>query len=146
MERQDIIGESGGGKRFAAMPEKEAMEDQKDFFVLWSTITEACREDIDDAPFDQVCEKIFKNEYPDGKEAMEWLEEETAKICDPQLREKVMGAAEELATKSKYFYLAVGFALGQDYDVSCPEAREQIEYLRERIRKAGIFPLIAKRM
>lgn len=146
MKRHDITGKPGNGNRNAVMPEKEARKKQRDFFGLWSTVMEACGDNVDDAPFDELCDEIFKNEYHDGKEAVEWLKAETAKIHDKKVSENVMMAVGELVDQSKYFYLAVGFGLARDYDVSGPEAREQIEYLRERIREAGLFPLIARRM
>lgn len=120
------------------------MKKQKDFFELWATVTEACGENVDDAPFDEVCDGIFKNEYPDSQEAMKWLKEEVAKIQDQKIAEKVTMAAEDLVQRAKYFYLAVGFALGQDYSISRSEARGQIDYLRRKIREAGIFPLVPR--
>lgn len=119
-------------------------ENQRDFFGLWSAVTEACGEGAGDAPFDQVCDQIFKNEYFDGKEAVNWLFEELAKIQDQKFRERMMDAAINLTERFKYFYLMAGYALGKDYDVSKPDARDQIEYLRKRIREAGIFTMPAK--
>lgn len=145
MKRHDITGKPGNGNRNAVMPEKEARKKQRDFFGLWSTVMEACGKNADDDdPFWSLCDEIFKNEYHDGKEAVEWLKAETAKILDKEVAEKVKNAAEELAITSKYFYLAVGFALAQVYEISNPKVREQIQYLRKRVREAGIFPLIAR--
>lgn len=119
------------------------MERQRDFFGLWSVIMEAT-EHPDDDKFGVICDIIFKNEYPDGKEAVGWLFEELAKIQDQKLRERIVDAAINLTEKFKYFYLMAGYALGKDYDVSKPDARDQIEYLRKRIREAGIFTMPAK--
>lgn len=120
------------------------MEKQRDFFGLWCAVMDAT-ENPDDDGFGAVCDIIFKTEYPDGKEAVGWLFEELEKIQDQKLRENVMNAVINLVEKCKYFYLTAGCALAQDYDITSLEAREQIEYLRERIGKAGIFPLMAKR-
>lgn len=142
MERCDITGERGEGKRFAKEAQ-DTMEKQRDFFGLWNEIMDAT-ENPDDDKFGAVCDIIFKTESPDSKEAMGWLFDELTRIQDQRLRGNLMDAVINLIEKCKYFYLTAGFALGQDYDVSRPEAREQIEYLRKRIREAGIFPLTAK--
>ncbi len=144
MKRHDTTGEPGNSNRSAVMPEKKARKKQRDFFALWSSLMDASG-DADHDPLWSLCDEIFKNEYPDGKEGMKWLESETAKILDKKAAEKMKNGVEELTTKFKYFYLAVGFALRQDFDVSRPDVREQIQYLRKRVREAGIFPLIARR-
>jgi hypothetical protein len=121
------------------------MEKQRNFFALWSTIIEATGDQDDHHdPFWELCDGIFKEEYSDSKEATKWFEEELAKIGDDKLREQVRLAAEDRANQMKYFYLVMGFTLAQDYDVSNREVREQVEYLRKRIRESGIFPLTVK--
>jgi hypothetical protein len=145
MEKQGVTGEPGNGNRFFAEEHVSTPEKQRNFFKVWSTVTEACGEGTDDAPFDQVCDEIFKNEWPAGREATTWLFEELEKIPDQKLREKVMDSAQNLAEQSRNFYLAVGFALSMDYEITRPDAREAIDYLRKKIRESGIFPLIASR-
>jgi len=120
------------------------MEKQRDYFSLWCAVMDAT-EHPDDDKFGVVCDITFENEYPDGKEAVGWLSDELGKIQDQKLRGNVMDAVHNLMEKCKYFYLTAGCALAQDYDVSSLEAREQIEYLRKRIREAGAFPLISRR-
>lgn len=122
---------------------KETVRKQSDFFALWNAIMDAT-EHPDDDKFGVVCDIIFKNEYPDGKEAVGWLFDELEKIQGQKLRGNVMDAVINSTEKYKYFYLTAGYALAQDYETTSAEAREQIEYLRERIRESGIFPLIAK--
>lgn len=114
-----------------------------DFFGLWCATMNACKKPDED-PFGELCKKIFESEYAEGEESRAWLNGELAKISDAKLREKVSDAAGDLLEKSRYFYLAAGFALGQDYEPSSPKARTQIQYLRQRIREAGIFPLMAR--
>lgn len=149
MERQDITGEPGDGNRFAAMPEEEAMKKQTDFFGVWASITEACGENDIDTPFDTLCDEIFKNEYSDGKEAMDWLEEEYSKIkkYDNQVhggRLTLMDVVANFRDRLKYFYTSVGYALAKDYEITRADAIEETDYLRKRIRESRIFPLIAK--
>lgn len=115
-----------------------------DFFGLWCSVMNACGDAADEDPFWDLCQGIFDKEYTGGKEAKAWLHDELAKISAPKQREKLADAAENLMAQSKYFYLAVGYALAQDYEVSSPKARAQIQYLRRRIREASIFPLAAR--
>lgn len=144
MERYDVTGEPGDGNRFASMPGKEPVEKQRNFFGLWSAITDAT-EHPDDDKFGVLCDVVFKNEYPDAKEAMRWLFEELEKVQDQKLRGGLMDAVVNLTEKCKYFYLTAGFALAQDYKTQSVEATEPIDYLRKRIREEGVFPLNARR-
>lgn len=121
------------------------MEKQRDFFGLWCAVMDAT-EHPDDDKFGAVCDITFKNEYPDGKEAEGWLLDELGKIQDQKLRGNVMDAVINLMEKCKYFYLTAGYTLCQDYDVLSPEAKEQVEYFRNRIREENVFTLTAKSM
>lgn len=114
-----------------------------DFFGLWSTIMDAAK-NPDDDPFGELCERIFNRVYADGVDMEKWFQEELGKIKDPETRRSLKDAAESLMERVKYFYLAVGFALAQDYDVLNPEVQKQVNFLRQRIRSSKAFPLSAK--
>jgi hypothetical protein len=122
----------------------ETMEKQRDFFSLWCSVMDTT-ENPDDDKFGAVCDIVFKNEYSEGKEAMTWVFDEIGKIKDQRLRESVMDAVVNLTEKYKYFYLAAGYALAEDYNTTNNEAREQIDYLRNRIREEKVFPLVVRR-
>lgn len=116
-----------------------------DFFGLWCCIMDAGGENGDDDPLGQLLDKIFQEEYKDGRKALGWLEDELGKIKDPSLRKNLSDAVAEVINKNQYLYLAAGFALGGLYDVIDPRARVQIEYLRKRIHDGGVFPMPARR-
>jgi len=115
-----------------------------DFFGLWSCIMGAGGENGEDDPLGQLLDRIFQKEYKDGREAMKWLDDELSKIKGLELKKSLRDAVENLITKAQYFHLAVGFAIGGIYDVTTPEARAQIDYLRQTIHEAGVFRMVAK--
>lgn len=119
------------------------MRSQMDFFELWQALMEATKEPDEDA-FGELCCRIFSKTYPDGAKAEKVFQGELAKIKDQRVKTTVKDATEILMDAMKYFYFTAGFAVAQDYDVSTPGARRQIDFLRKRIHDSGIFPMTAK--
>ena len=113
------------------------------FFETWQPLMDATKEPDDDA-FAKLCDQIFNEVYTDGAEVQKEFEKELAKIKDPEIRKSVRGAAETLQETMKYFYTTVGLALAQDYDVTTSMAREQVDYLRQRIHDSQVFPITAR--
>jgi excisionase family DNA binding protein len=116
---------------------------EMNFFKTWLPLMDATK-DPDDDPFAKLCDQIFNEIYWDGAEGKKEFEKELAKIKDPEVRKSVKGAAETLQEMIKYFYITVGLALAQDYDVTTSMAREQVDYLREKIHDSRVFPITAR--
>jgi len=126
--------------------EKARKREVNNFFGLWSAImgAAACGEGGDDDPLEELLSWIFRKDYEDGKKALDWFSEELSNVQNTNLKKNLKDAVENLLVKSKYLHLAAGFALGEVYDVLDPEALVQVEYLKKRIHKYGIFPMTAK--
>lgn len=114
-----------------------------DFFTVWNSMMSAT-EDPDSDPFGQLCDRIFKDVYADGSEMEKIFQGELEKIKDPEAKKSLKDAAEMLIDRISWFFFSMGLAVGSDYDVSGAEARVQIDYLRQRIHKSGIFPMAAQ--
>ncbi len=120
------------------------MKKINNFFGLWSCIMGAAGESAGDDPLGELLDQIFRKEYANGKDAIDWLNEELGRVKDATLKKSLKDATVNLIARTQYFYLAAGFSLGSIYDAMDPTAKDQIDYLKKRIHDGGIFPMAAK--
>jgi hypothetical protein len=112
------------------------------FMGVWCAVQGACDDSNDD--FNDFCDRLSKESIP-LKEEFDSLNKALSNIPDQGVKKEGLDSLWQLVNLLGYFYLALGFTLGQDYDIQDPKAVEEMELLRARIKEEALFPLIARR-